>query len=103
MRTDVLWTDLTPRDISLSLQQEWRQCVGPRVVRRILDHLGFARRQIAKVLPGGDSPDRDPQFRHIADLIQQFQGPLRKNNLVPSISSYKLWCSANEGPRKNAL
>jgi hypothetical protein len=72
MRTDVLWTDLTPCDISVFLQQGWGQSVGPRVVRRMLDHLGFARRHIAKVLPGGDSPDRDPQFRHIADLIQQF-------------------------------
>lgn len=72
MRTDVLWTDLTPRDISLSLEQEWRQSIGPRVVRRILDDLGFARRKIAKVLPGGDSPDRDEQFRYIAALKAQF-------------------------------
>jgi hypothetical protein len=72
MRPEVLWTDLTPRAISLALEQEWRQSIGTRVVRRILDDLGFARRQIAKVLPGGESPDRDRQFRHIADLIQTF-------------------------------
>ena len=86
MRANVLWTDLTPRDISLRLEEEWRQCVGTRVVRRILDHLGFARRQIVKVLPGGESPDRDRQFRHIAELIQQF---LAAGNPVLSIDTKK--------------
>jgi len=86
MRTDVLWTDLTPREISLSLQQERGQSVGTRVVRRILDNLGFARRQIAKILPGGDCADRDPQFRHIAELIQQF---LAAGNPVLSIDTKK--------------
>ena len=70
----------------MSLQQEWRQSVGTRVVRRILDHLGFAPRRIAKVLPGGDPPDRDAQFRHIAELIQQF---LAAGNPVLSIDTKK--------------
>src|SRR5438552_10277146 len=49
MRQDVRWTDATPQEISDSLQAR-AVCVGPRIVRRILDRLGFARRQIAKVL-----------------------------------------------------
>lgn len=72
MRSHVVWTDLTPQAISDCLHEQ-TVCASPRIVRRILDTLGFARRQIAKVLPGGDSPHRDPQFRHLAHLIQEFQ------------------------------
>jgi hypothetical protein len=45
MRQDVVWTDLTPQEISTSLR-EHAVCAGPRIVRRILDGLGFARRQM---------------------------------------------------------
>jgi hypothetical protein len=38
----------------------------------MLDGLGVARRQIAKGLPGGDSPHRGAQFRHLAQLIPAF-------------------------------
>jgi hypothetical protein len=55
-------------------------------VRRILDGLGFARRQMLKVLPGGDSPHRDAQFRHLAHLIQEF---LEVGNPVLSIDTKK--------------
>jgi Rhodopirellula transposase DDE domain len=69
MRQDVVWTDLTPQEISTSLRDH-AVCAGPRIVRRILDGLGVARRQMLKVLPGGDSPQREAQFRHLAHLIQ---------------------------------
>lgn len=85
MRQDVRWTDATPQEISDSLQAH-AVCVGPRIVRRILDRLGFARRQIAKVLPGGDSPQRREQFRHLAHLIQEF---LDAGNPVLSIDTKK--------------
>jgi len=85
MRPDVVWTDLTPQAIAASLQAQavW---AGPRIVRRMLDGLGFARRQMAKVLPGGDSPHRDAQFRHIAHLIQEF---LEADNPILSIDTKK--------------
>jgi hypothetical protein len=85
MRQDVVWTDLTPQEISDSLQAQ-AVSAGPRIVRRILDALGFARRQMAKVLPGGDSPHRDAQFRHIGHLIQEF---LEAGNPVLSIDTKK--------------
>ena len=69
MRQDVVWTDLTPQEISKSLQDR-AVGAGPRIGRRILDGLGLARRQLLKVLPGGDSPHRGEQFRHLAHLIQ---------------------------------
>ena len=71
MRSDVLWTDLTPQEIADDLQHQGVS-VGPRIVRRLLDTLGLARRQIAKVLPGGDAVHRDAPFRHLAHLIQAF-------------------------------
>ena len=85
MREDVVWTDLTPQEIADSLHAQ-AVCVGPRIVRRMLDTLGLARRQIAKVLPGGDSPHRDAQFRHLAHLIQEF---LAAGNPVLSIDTKK--------------
>jgi len=85
MRQDVRWTDATSQEISDSLQAH-AVCVGPRIVRRILDRLGFARRQITKVLPGGDSPHRREQFRHLAHLIQEF---LDAGNPVLSIDTKK--------------
>ena len=85
MRQAVVSTDLTPQEISQSLR-EHAVCAGPRIVRRILDGLGFARRQMLKVLPGGDSPHRDAQFRHLAHLIQEF---LAAGNPVLSMDTKK--------------
>lgn len=85
MRQHVIWTDLTPQEIAQSLHEQ-SVCVAPRIVRRILDGLGFARRQIAKVLPGGDSPQRGVQFRHLAQFIQEF---LEAGNPVLSIDTKK--------------
>jgi hypothetical protein len=85
MRQNVVWTDLTPQEIAQSLQEQ-SVCAPPRIVRRILDGLGVARRQIAKVLPGGDSPHRGAQFRHLAQLIQEF---LDAGNPVLSIDTKK--------------
>jgi hypothetical protein len=85
MRDDVLWTDLTPQEIAASLHTQGAS-VGPRIVRRLLETLGLARRQIAKVLPGGDSPHRDAQFRHLSHLIQEF---LAAGNPVLSIDTKK--------------
>jgi hypothetical protein len=69
MRQDGVWTDVTPQEMSKSLQEQ-AVCAGPRLVRRMLDGLGFARRQMRKVVPGGDSPHRGEQFRHLAHRIQ---------------------------------
>ena len=85
MRQNVVWTDLTPQAIAKSLQEQ-SVCAAPRIVRRILDGLGVAQRQIAKVLPGGDSPHRNAQFRHVGHLIQEF---LEAGNPVLSIDTKK--------------
>src|SRR6266852_404005 len=88
MRQDVVWTDLTPQEIAKSLQAH-AVGAGPRIVRRMLDGLGLARRQMLKVLPGGDSPHRREPFRHLAHLIQEF---LEAGNPVLSIDTKKKEC-----------
>jgi len=85
MRQNVVWTDLTPQEMAKSLQEP-SVCAAPRIVRRMLDGLGVARRQRAKVLPGGDSPYRGAQFRHLAQLIQEF---LEAGNPVLRIDTKK--------------
>jgi len=85
MRQDVRWTDATPQEIADSLHAR-AVCVGPRLVRRMLDRLGFARQQIAKVLPGGDSPHRREPCHHLAHLIQEC---LDAGNPVLSIDTKK--------------
>jgi hypothetical protein len=74
MREDVTWTDLTPQQISTQLAEKEQTSVHPAIVRRILDRLGYRLRKIAKVLPGKTSPDRDRQFRRIAELKDEFLG-----------------------------
>jgi hypothetical protein len=69
-RQDVRWTEAPPQEIAERLPAP-AVCAGPRVVRRLRDRLGFARRQIAKVLPGGASPHRGEPFRHRAALIHR--------------------------------
>jgi hypothetical protein len=70
MRQDVVWTDVTPQEIADRLQAQ-AVSAGPRIVRRLLDALGVARRQRAQGLPGGDSPHRDAQCRPSGHLLQE--------------------------------
>jgi transposase len=86
MREDVLWTDLTPREIAEHLEREHQQEVSPRIVRRILSSLGCGLRKIAKVLPGKESAYRDEQFVRIARLKEEF---LAAGNPVLSIDTKK--------------
>ena len=68
MRQEVGWTALTPPEMATSRQAHaiW---AGPRLVRRLLAGLGFARRQRLTVWPGGDAPHRGVPCRHLAHVI----------------------------------
>ncbi len=70
---------------------EARTCAwsGQTLTGGMLDGLGFARRQMLKVLPGSATPHRDAQFRHLAHLIQEF---LVVGNPVLSIDTKKKKC-----------
>jgi len=88
MRQNGVWTELPPQEIAHSLHEQ-SVCVAPRLVRRILDGLGFVRRQRAQVWPGGDSPHRGAQCRHLAQLLQEL---LDAGTPVWSIDTKKQEC-----------
>jgi hypothetical protein len=61
----VVWTDLTPPQIAAAVT-DMGTPVSPSVVRDWLEDQGLALHKIEKSLAGGESPDRDAQFRRIA-------------------------------------
>ena len=68
---DSLWTDLSPREIAQTVS-EMGTPVCPPVVRDWLDEQGLALHKIAKVLEGGQSPDRNAQFLRLAELKDEY-------------------------------
>jgi hypothetical protein len=68
---DVLWTDLSPREIADAVT-DMGTPVSPPVVQDWMEEQKLARHKIEKVLAGGHSPDRDPQFRRIAELKAEY-------------------------------
>jgi hypothetical protein len=67
----VLWTDLSPRQIAEAVS-ELGTPVSPPVVQDWMEEQGLALHKIKKVLPGGQSPDRDRQFQRLAELKGQY-------------------------------
>jgi hypothetical protein len=68
---DVVWTDLSPRQIAEAVG-DLGTPVSPPVVQDWMEAQKLSRHQIEKVLAGGHSPDRDPQFQRIAELKTQY-------------------------------
>lgn len=68
---DVVWTEFSPSQIAEKVA-EMGTPVSPQVVRNWLDEEGLALHKIAKVLAGGQSPDRDAQFQRIAALKAEY-------------------------------
>jgi Rhodopirellula transposase DDE domain len=87
-RQHVVWTAVTPQAMAPSLHAP-SVCVAPRLVRRMRDGLGCARRQRAQGLPGGASPQRGAQCRHLAQLLHEF---LAAGNPVLSIDTKQKEC-----------
>jgi hypothetical protein len=69
--SDVLWTDLSPRQIA-EAATELGTPVSPPVVRDWLEEMRMSLRKIQKSLAGGQSPDRDTQFKRIAELKDEY-------------------------------
>ena len=68
---DVLWTDLSPRQIAEAATARGTP-VSPPVVQDWMEGQKLARQQIEKTLEGGQSPDRDAQFQRIAALKTEY-------------------------------
>jgi len=67
-----VWTDLSLPELSDRLG-EMGTPVSPPTIERWLRENDIKRRKIAKTMPGGESPDRNEQFEHIAELRDRFR------------------------------
>jgi hypothetical protein len=68
---DVVWTDLSPRQIADAVT-DLGTPVSPPVVQNWMEDQRLARRKMKKVLEGGQSLDRDTQFQRIAELKAEY-------------------------------
>jgi len=71
MRREVIWTDLTPREIVEALREK-DLYVGEAVIRQLLQDEGYRRRQMQKYLDMGEHPNRDAQFENIARIKREY-------------------------------
>jgi hypothetical protein len=71
MRQQVIWTDLTPREIGEALMEK-DLYVSERVIRQLLEDAGYRRRQIRKYLDMGSHEDRNAQFENIARIKRDY-------------------------------
>jgi Rhodopirellula transposase DDE domain len=85
MRAEVIWTDLTPREIGEALMEK-DLYVCEQVIRQLLDDEGYRRRQIQKYLDMGGHEDRDAQFKNIARIKKDY---LDSPNPILSIDTKK--------------
>jgi hypothetical protein len=73
MRHEVIWTDLTAREIREALMEKVLY-VGEQVVRQLLESQGYRRRQMRKYLDMGEHRDRDAPFENIARIRRDYLG-----------------------------
>ncbi len=85
MREEVIWTDLTPREIVEALMEK-DLYVSQQIIRQLLDAEGYRRRQIEKYLDMGGHEDRNAQFENIARIKRDY---LDSPNPILSIDTKK--------------
>jgi hypothetical protein len=73
MRGEVIWTDLTPREIVEALMEK-DLYVCEQVIRQLLDAEGYHLRSMQKYLDMGGHEDRNAQFENIARIKQDYLG-----------------------------
>ncbi len=66
------WTCKSTNKLAVELQGLGHR-VSPRTVYSLLEQLGYSLQANRKTQEGSGHPDRDAQFRHIAELVQRFQ------------------------------
>jgi ADP-ribose pyrophosphatase YjhB (NUDIX family) len=69
---DLLWTNRSPRQIAEELTSEGFAVCADTVRKIVTEELGLRVRQAIKDEATRDFPDRDPQFRHIAELRKSY-------------------------------
>jgi DDE family transposase len=71
MNEEVIWTDLTAKDVAERLTKSGTP-VSVHVVKQLFELTGFGRRQAQKDCSMGEHPDRNAQFLRIAELKQEY-------------------------------
>jgi len=66
------WTSKSTRRLAQELRAMGHQ-VTHHTVARLLSGMGYSLQANAKVIEGGDHPDRDAQFQHVASAVGAFQ------------------------------
>ncbi len=85
MKAEVVWTDLTPKEIKEDLAER-DLYVSEKVVRRLLEDQGYRRHAMHKCLQLGEHKDRDAQFQNIARIKEEY---LASANPLLSIDTKK--------------
>ena len=85
MNEGIIWTDLTPREISVILTKNNFK-VGTHVVKQLLKKHGYVQRSAAKKESIGSSENRDEQFLNIDQLRRKYEDD---GNPVLSIDTKK--------------
>ena len=85
MREEVIWTDLTPKEIQATLTES-DLYVSEHIVRQLLRDAGYHLRQMLKYLDMGEHVDRNAQFENIARIKGQYLGSA---NPIVSIDTKK--------------
>ena len=85
MRQEVIWTDLTPREIRADLMER-DLYVSEDTIRQLLRDHGYRRRQMLKYLDLDQHADRDAQFVNIARLKEEY---LNSGDPIVSIDTKK--------------
>src|SRR5450756_495240 len=79
------WTSKSLRTLAKALQEQGHQ-VSEQIVRRLLREAGYSLQANSKTLQGRQHPDRDAQFRYLAD---QAEAHLADGQPVVSVDSKK--------------
>jgi len=85
LRADVRWTDLSLGQMSDALARLGTP-LSPPVIKQWLRAHDIGKRKIIKVLPGGQTPDRNAQFEYIDGLREEY---IQAGNPLFSIDSKK--------------
>jgi hypothetical protein len=83
--TPLLWCSKSTRKIAEELNKK-TQRASHTLISNILDDMGFSLQGNRKVKEGSSHPDRDAQFRFIADKVKDFQ---KRNQPVISVDTKK--------------
>lgn len=86
MNGEVVWTDLTPREIAHRLSEQHGMGVSVKVVRRLLKKHNYRRRKAQKNQTMKQVPKRNEQFENIVRLKAEYQSA---GNPVLSIDTKK--------------